>query len=51
MVWKCPKCSFKTKTYAVMQKHYYRQHHKAKAAAKNKGQDKKVYVFKPMKGR
>lgn len=33
-----------------MMKHYYKQHHKSKAKkATNKGKEKKVYVFKPMK--
>ena len=50
MVWKCPKCSHRSQSHSAMMKHYYAKHHKSSAKAKqNKGKDKKVYVFKPLR--
>lgn len=49
-MWKCPKCSKTSTSHQVIMKHYYKEHHKSKAKAKsNKGKEKKVYTFKPMK--
>lgn len=49
MVWKCPKCSYTTKQYTAMQRHYYSNHHtsRAKKKAVSKGKDTKKYVFRP----
>jgi len=53
MVWKCPRCSFKTRSYPAMQKHYYSKHYTPKKGAKTvpKGKSKKTHTYKPMKGR
>lgn len=49
MVWKCPKCSMKSRSYQAMQRHYYSKHYKRKSSAKpaSKGKDKRAYTFKP----
>lgn len=46
MTYKCPKCSYKSKSHQMMMKHYYKKHHQRKKPV-NKGKSKKVYVFKP----
>lgn len=54
MAYKCPKCKYTRKgknAYKEVQAHYYREHHKSKAKPLNKGQDKKVHVFKPVKNK
>jgi hypothetical protein len=47
MVWKCPKCSFTSKSYTAMQRHYYSKHHTPKAGSVSKGKDKKKHIFRP----
>ena len=48
MVWKCPRCKFTSRTYTVMQRHFYNKHHVSSAKkAVNKGKDTKKHVFKP----
>lgn len=52
MVWKCPNCSFKSRSYAAVQKHYYSKHYKSKAKTKsNKGKDSKTHIFRPKVGK
>lgn len=48
MVWKCPKCSFRTKSYRAVQRHFFSKHHTSRAKTPtNKGKERKVYTFKP----
>jgi len=53
MVWKCPKCKYKTASYSAMQKHYFKKHYtpKANSTSISKGKQKKVYTFKPKVGK
>lgn len=50
MVWKCPSCSYKTSSHSAVMKHYYAKHYKGHAKnTPNKGKDKKIHVFKPLR--
>lgn len=48
MVWKCPKCSYRSADYNVLRRHYKNQHGSKK---NTKGNQAKVYIYKPPKGR
>jgi len=48
MTWKCSKCSFRTKSFSVMQRHWSQKHSTAKHK-ETKGSSKKVYVYRPPK--
>jgi len=48
MTWKCPRCSFKSKQYNVVRRHYKNTHGSKKLT---KGNQTKVFVYKPPKGR
>lgn len=51
-MWKCPKCSFRSRSYQAVQKHYFSKHHKSKSKkAINKGKESKVHVFRPKVGK
>lgn len=45
-MWKCPKCSFKSKSYKAVQKHYGKTHGKRK---QTKGEETKIHTYHPPK--
>lgn len=49
-MWKCPKCSYRSTSHQAVMRHYYKNHHTSTAKSSvNKGKEKKIHIFKPLK--